>query len=244
LTSGPVQHRTKSVFREYFEAITIALAVALFLRFFVVEAFKIPSGSMVDTLEIGDFIFVNKLAYRTEIPFTALSVPVPLGGTTLKEWRQPERGDIIVFRWPVDPHIDYIKRVVGVPGDVIEMRGDALFVNGKKHRREYVESYGYLGQDCRPRTVKRFAESDGENEYSILQERRAGLFRNFGPIQVEPGHLFMMGDNRDNSSDSRAWGQVPIHNVKGRALFVWLSLNRCGSLSERVRWSRFGQAVR
>ncbi|HCP48144.1 MAG TPA: signal peptidase I, partial [Deltaproteobacteria bacterium] len=111
MTSGPVQHRTKSVFREYFEAITIALAVALFLRFFVVEAFKIPSGSMVDTLEIGDFIFVNKLAYRTEIPFTALSVPVPLGGTTLKEWRQPERGDIIVFRWPVDPHIDYIKRV-------------------------------------------------------------------------------------------------------------------------------------
>jgi len=240
----PSGAHTKSVLREYVEAIVIALAVALLLRFFVVEAFKIPSGSMVETLAIGDFIFVNKMAYRTEVPYTALSIPVPFGGTTIKEWSQPERGDIIVFRFPTDQKVDYIKRVIGVPGDTIELRANKLVVNGQAYAREYKEKVVYKDQHCNVNSAAHYLEDNGEDQYSVLLREGANPFENFGPVRVKEGHLFMMGDNRDNSSDSRAWGQVPIEYVKGRAMFVWLSLDRCAGFSERIRFSRFGQAVR
>jgi len=233
----------KSVLREYVEAIVIALAVALMLRFFVIEAFTIPSGSMVETLAIGDFIFVNKMAYRTEVPYTALGIRVPGGGTTIKEWRTPERGDIIVFRFPTDQKTDYIKRVIGVPGDTIELRRNQLLVNGKQYERSYQKKVTYLDQRCQPISGAMFLEESGDDQYSVLLREGSSLFENFGPIRVKEGHLFMMGDNRDNSSDSRAWGQVPIDYVKGRALFVWLSLDRCEGLRGRVRWSRLGSKV-
>jgi len=239
----PSGSRTKSVLREYVEAIGIALAVALLLRFFVVEAFKIPSGSMVETLAIGDFIFVNKMAYRTEVPYTALSIKVPFGGTTIKEWSQPQRGDIIVFRFPTDQKVDYIKRVIGVPGDTVELRQDQLVVNGEVYERALKEKVVYEDQHCNSSSALRFLEDNGEDEYSVLLREGANPFDNFGPVRVKDGHLFMMGDNRDNSSDSRAWGQVPIEYVKGRAMFVWLSLDRCADLSGRVRFGRFGKAV-
>jgi signal peptidase I len=245
--SGPIPpsgSQTKSVLREYVEAIVIALAVALFLRFFVVEAFKIPSGSMVETLAIGDFIFVNKMAYRTEVPYTALSIRVPFGGTTIKEWSQPERGDIIVFRFPTDQKVDYIKRVIGVPGDTIALRANQLIVNGKTYERELQRKVVYEDQYCNASSAVRYLEDNGVDEYSVLLRDGSNPLDNFGPIRVKEGHLFMMGDNRDNSSDSRAWGQVPIEYVKGRAMFVWLSLDRCVGLSDRVRFSRFGKAVR
>ena len=240
----PSGARHKSVLREYVEAVTIALAVALLLRFFVVEAFKIPSGSMVETLAIGDFIFVNKMAYRTEVPYTALSIRVPFGGTTIKEWSTPERGDIIVFRFPTDQKIDYIKRVIGVPGDTIEVRANQLIVNGHPYQRQYQKKVVYEDQHCRVSSAARYLEDNGEDQYFVLLREGTSPLENFGPTRVKEGHLFMMGDNRDNSSDSRAWGQVPINYVKGRAMFVWLSLNHCEGLTERVRFSRFGQAVR
>ena len=233
----------KSTLREYAEAIGIALAVALLLRFFVIEAFTIPSGSMVETLAIGDFIFVNKMAYRTEVPYTALGIRVPGGGTTIKEWRKPERGDIVVFRFPTDQRIDYIKRIIGVPGDAIELRRNQLLVNGKQYERTYEKKVTYLDQRCQPESGAQFLEDSGDDQYSVLVREGSGLFENFGPIRVKEGHLFMMGDNRDNSSDSRAWGQVPIDYVKGRALFVWLSLDRCEGLKNRVRWARLGSKV-
>jgi signal peptidase I len=236
--------RRKSVLREYAEAIGIALAVALLLRFFVVEAFKIPSGSMVETLAIGDFIFVNKMAYRTEVPYTALGIRVPFGGTTIKEWRKPERGDIIVFRFPTDQKVDYIKRVIGVPGDTIEVRRNQLLVNGQQYARSYQKKVTYQDQRCQPGSGAMFLEDSGEDQYSVLLREGSSPFENFGPIRVKEGHLFMMGDNRDNSSDSRAWGQVPIAYAKGRAMFVWLSLDRCEGLANRIRWSRFGHKVR
>ncbi|MBJ93851.1 MAG: signal peptidase I [Rickettsiales bacterium] len=234
----------KSVLREYLEAIGIALAVALLLRFFVVEAFKIPSGSMVETLAIGDFIFVNKMAYRAEVPYTALSVRVPFGGTTIKEWSKPERGEVIVFRFPTDQKVDYIKRVVGVPGDLIEIRDNQLLVNGKTYTRSYQGKVSYQDQHCRFHSASRYLEDDGQVKYPVLLSEGSNPFEDFGPVRVKDDHLFMMGDNRDNSSDSRAWGQVPIELVKGRAMFVWLSLDRCAALSGRVRTERFGQAVR
>jgi len=233
----------KSVLREYVEAIGIALAVALMLRFFVVEAFTIPSGSMVETLAIGDFIFVNKMAYRTEVPYTALGIRVPGGGTTIKEWRRPERGDIIVFRFPTDQKVDYIKRVVGLPGDTVELRQNQLLVNGNQYQRTYQKKVAYQDQRCQSGSAAMYLEDSGDRQYSVLLAEGSNPFENFGPIRVKEGHLFMMGDNRDNSSDSRAWGQVPIEYVKGRALFVWLSLDRCEGLMNRVRWSRLGHKV-
>ena len=231
--------KKKSVFREYVEAILIALLVALTLRFFVIEAFKIPSGSMIETLAIGDFIFVNKLSYRTEVPYTALGVKVPGGGTTLVEWDQPERGDVVVFRYPNDQKIDYIKRVVALPGDQVELRRGVLYVNGAEHTRRFVGNYRYDSQSCIPEEARHFVESNGEREYSVLARAGVQSGENFGPVTIRDGHFFAMGDNRDNSSDSRVFGQAPIHNIKGRALFVWLSIDRCGSWGGKVRWSRF-----
>lgn len=238
--------RKKSVFREYFEAILIALLVALMLRFFVIEAFKIPSGSMIETLAIGDFIFVNKLSYRTEIPYTAVGIKVPGGGTTLLEWDQPERGDVVVFRYPNDQRVDYIKRVVGLPGDQVELRRGVLYVNGMEHKRRFVSNYKYSNQGCGEETARLFLEDNGDREYSVLARSGIQAGENFGPVVVRDGHFFAMGDNRDNSSDSRVFGQAPIHNIKGRALFVWLSIDRCGDgwgPGPDIRWSRFLHGV-
>ena len=235
--------KKKSAFREYVEAIGIALVLALTLRFFVIEAFKIPSGSMIETLAIGDFIFVNKFAYRTEIPYSVVGIKIPGGGTTLKEWSQPERGDVMVFRYPDDPMTDYIKRVVGLPGDEIRLRRNELYVNGDKYARSFVRSVEYQDKNCVPNKGRLYMENDGSTEYPVILRDGPDVFENFGPVTVKPGHVFVMGDNRDNSSDSRAWGQVPITNIKGEALFVWLSVNRCGGMMERIRWSRFGHGV-
>jgi len=236
--------RGKSALREYVEAIGIALLLALTLRFFVVEAFKIPSGSMIETLAIGDFIFVNKLSYRTEIPYSVVGFKVPGGGTTLKDWGGPERGDVMVFRFPADPTVDYIKRVVGLPGDVIEVKRNELYVNGDKLARQFVRTTSYNDKNCRGDRARVYLEDNGTEQYPVLLRDGPDPFENYGPTTVKDGHLFVMGDNRDNSSDSRAWGQVPAGNVKGKALFVWLSVDGCGGLMDRIRWSRIGKGVR
>jgi signal peptidase I len=243
-TTPPSGIKKKSAFREYVEAIGIALVLALCLRFFVIEAFKIPSGSMIETLNIGDFIFVNKFSYRTEIPYSVLGVKIPAGGTTLKTWNQPERGDVMVFRYPDDQKVDYIKRIIGLPGDEIRLRRNELYVNGEKYDRSFVRSVDYKDKNCTPAKGRLYMESDGSREYPVLLRDGPDVFENYGPTIVKPGHIFAMGDNRDNSSDSRAWGQVPIGNIKGEALFVWLSVNRCGGFMDRIRWSRFGHRVK
>jgi signal peptidase I len=235
--------KKKSAFREYVEAILIALLVALTLRFFVVEAFKIPSGSMIETLAIGDFIFVNKLSYRTEVPYTALGMKVPGGGTTLMHWDEPERGDVVVFRYPNDQRIDYIKRVVALPGDQVEVRRGVLYVNGNEHKRRFVRKYRYDSQSCVPEEVRLYTEDNGERVYSVLARAGVQAGENFGPVTIREGHFFAMGDNRDNSSDSRVFGQAPITNIKGKAMFVWLSMDRCGSWAGKVRWSRFFHGI-
>ena len=237
--------KPKGAIREYVEAITIALSLALFLRFFVIEAFKIPSGSMIETLEIGDFIFVNKMSYRTEIPYSVLGLKIPGGGTTLGDWDTPERGDIAVFRYPKDPSVDYIKRIVALPGQTVELRRGELFLDGEKVGRKFVRTTKYRDQTCREVSASLWREGTGDEAYEVrLEERQRGLrVDNFGPLEIEPGHVFAMGDNRDNSSDSRIWGQVPIDNIKGRAMFVWLSRDACGGFLG-LRWSRFGELVR
>ncbi len=240
----PTKGGDKGVVREYVEAIGIALAVALLLRFFVIEAFKIPSGSMIETLNIGDFIFVNKLSYRAEIPYSLLWWRFPGGGTTLGEWDEPDQGDIVVFRWPRDQTTDYIKRMVAVAGQTVEVRRNELFIDGEKLARSFEKSVTYHDQRCNEMKGRQYTERIGDKEYSVILGRGGGAYQNFGPIKVKPDHLFAMGDNRDNSSDSREWGQVPVHFVKGRALFVWLSIDPCADLAGRVRLSRIGTPVR
>lgn len=179
--------RRKSVFREYAEALLIAIILALFIRTFAVQAFKIPSGSMIPTLLVGDHILVNKFIYGIKIPFI---------NKTLIPIRSPQRDDVIVFVFPVDESKDFIKRVIGLPGEELKMVGKKIFINGQP----YEDNYG-IGRDA------------------LL---RAGA--NFGPtIKIPKDHLFVMGDNRDNSHDSRYWGFVPIDAVKGKALIIYWS---------------------
>ena len=186
-TAQKSKSKRKSVFREYAEALLIAVVLALFIRTFVVQAFKIPSGSMIPTLLVGDHILVNKFVYGIKIPFI---------NKTLIPVSSPQRDDVIVFVYPVDQSKDFIKRVIGLPGEELEMAGKKIYVNGKPYDDKY-------GNAKRPLF-------------------HAGV--EFGPvIKVPEGHVFVMGDNRDNSSDSRVWGFVPLESIKGKALIIYWS---------------------
>jgi len=181
----------RSVTRDYLEAIAWAVAITLALRTFVIQAFRIPSESMCDTLLVGDFLFVSKLDYGAKVPFTHLRLP---------GLHAPRRGEVIVFQWPEDPSKDFIKRCIATGGQTVEVRHKQVLVDGTpqvepyvKHTSSVEDPAGYTPRD------------------------------NYKPPTVAPGELFMMGDNRDNSNDSRFWGTVPMDLVKGRALFIYFS---------------------
>jgi signal peptidase I len=210
----------------------------LLLRAFVVEPFRIPSGSMMPTLLVGDFILVNKYAYGLRMPVTK---------TKLVDVDEPERGDVVVFRYPRDPKVDYIKRLVGLPGDRIAYRDKKLYVNGREMPQKPVGWYEPVGSGERMRGAFELVEDLDGVEHAILVNPRTP---DFGPgcqvlangeVTVPEGHYFMMGDNRDNSNDSRCWGFVPESNLVGRAFVIWLSLdwNRPGIFD----WSRIGQNI-
>jgi len=203
-----LESKKKSTFREYAEAIIVALVLALLIRTFVVQAFKIPSGSMEPTLEIGDHILVNKFIYGIKIPFTHLSFGA---------WTQPKRGEVIVFIYPLEPEKDFIKRVIGVPGDTVRIVNKKLFINGTE------------AQD--PHAVYK--------EDTVLPGD-AQKRDNFGPITVPPGKIFVLGDNRDRSLDSRFWGFVPLEDVKGKAFIIYWSWDR---QEMGVRWKRIGHLI-
>jgi signal peptidase I len=226
----------KSTFREYTDSIGVAVIVALLLRAFVVEAFKIPSGSMIPTLAIGDHIFVNKFIYGLRIPFTT---------TRFFEWRKPQRGEVIVFIYPVDPSKDFIKRVIAVEGDTIEVRNDIVYVNGKEvPHHEIPGDYLYWDYDetvdrWSQKRARRVEETWGGNTYITLHSPIGRGARDLPETAVPPGHLYVLGDNRDNSQDSRFWGPLPMENVKGKALIVWWSWGE----PEGLRWRRIGHLV-
>ena len=184
--------RKKSVFREYAEAAIMAVLLALFIRTFVVQAFKIPSGSMEPTLLVGDHILVNKFLYGVKIPFFRKTV-IPVS--------EPQREDVVVFIYPVDKSKDFIKRVIGLPGDTVEIVGRRVYINGK------------LSQDKHAF----YAES------KEVEAQNLGPANRIGPITVPPGDFFVMGDNRDHSYDSRFWGFVPAEAIKGKAFIIYWS---------------------
>ena len=206
----------KSGLRENIEAIIIAILLALVIRTFIVQAFKIPSGSMLPTLQIGDHILVSKFIYGVKMPFT---------GTTLIPISDPKPNDIVVFQFPKNPELDYIKRVIAVGGDIVEIKDKKISINGKP-----------------------FTDTHGVYQDNLILPAAAAPRDNFGPTTVPAGKLFVMGDNRDNSFDGRFWGFVDLKAVRGKAWAIYwswdvqqplFSLKRLRS----IRWNRLGDLV-
>ena len=226
----------KGAVREYTESIGGAILVALLLRAFVFEPFHIPSGSMIPTLLVGDFIFVNKMSYGLRVPFTD-------PGRVHKLWeRPPKRGDVVVFINPQHPDVDYVKRVVGLPGDHIDIRENVLYVNGVEQKRIEVGDYTYKDHSEYTDTdidvvARMYIENLDGHQHPILV-RKDPVFQRAGSFVVEEGRVFMMGDNRDNSADSRVEGgigQIPFSYIKGRASVIWISFGgKVGIRLERM----------
>ncbi|HTL32295.1 MAG TPA: signal peptidase I [Kofleriaceae bacterium] len=297
-----VKRPPKSTTRDYVESIGAAILIALALRAFVIEAFKIPSSSMYPTLEIGDHIFVNKFVYGVRIPYTQVKFFE----------RSPDRGEVIVFQYPCDMDRDYIKRVIALAGDTVEVRCNIVYVNGKAIPSKMVEDgdhcsykdyderedrwfmrrcsryqetvdsepYNTFHDEDRPKREKAIARGEQINDQrdfpsagtrimptcvqaeepgkpaeeiqqvkgeliELKPESVASACEQQLQYKVPPGHVFVMGDNRNNSNDSRVWGSVPIENIKGKALFIWLSYEHWGPLDwGGIRWSRIGDFVR
>lgn len=203
-----VNRKQKSTVREYAEVIGMALFLALFIRTFIVQAFKIPSGSMIPTLQIGDHILVNKMQYGIRIPFW---------GEYIWEYKKPKRGDVVVFIFPKDHSKDFIKRVIGVGGDLVEVRNGKVYINN------------VVIND--PHAYFETAESPA-NGYQMNGD--------YGPKRVPKDHIFVMGDNRNKSYDSRYWGYVDLQAVKGKAFIVYWSWDW---QDHWARWGRIGHVI-
>ncbi|CAM8358473.1 signal peptidase I [Candidatus Methylopumilus universalis] len=206
---------------EYSKSFFPVIFLVFFIRSFIAEPFKIPSGSMMPTLLAGDFILVSKFSY---------GIRVPILNYTMIEVDKPKRGDVFVFHYPPKPSIDYIKRVVGLPGDLIEYKSKTLYINDKKIEQTFVDKYPYVMNEIHHIEAKEFKEALGNVNHSILIHDLPG--ENF-KFEVPQGHYLAFGDNRDNSADSRVWGFVPEHNLVGRAFFIWFNfgeLKRIGTI--------------
>jgi len=202
----------KKFVKDYLEPIIIAVLIALFIRAFVVQAFKIPSSSMEPTLLVGDYILVNKFIYGLRIPYT---------NTKFFQFKKPQRGDVIVFIFPLDPSKDFIKRVIGTEGEKVEIIQNKIYIND----RLINDPWGHFVTDDFPR--------------SYLQR-----MENFGPVVVPKDSFFVMGDNRDNSEDSRFWGFLNVNAVLGKAFIIYFSWDwNAENPLDKVRWSRIGKLI-
>jgi signal peptidase I len=231
--------KAKSKSFESVQAILVAILAALILRQFVIAAYKIPTSSMEDTLLVGDFLLVNKFYYGAQtpnwigIPFTRIGFNVPW--FRFPKIAEPKQNDIVVFRYPRDEYLDYIKRCVAVEGQVVKVVNKELFVDDIRFpdppKLKHID----------PRILSRY------DRYPTAFAPDVGSRDNFGPITVPPKHFFMMGDNRDNSSDGREWGFVPPENIVGKPLIIYLSWNShipSYRLFHKVRWSRLAMVIR
>ena len=200
--------------------------IVLILRSFLIEPFRIPSGSLEPTLAVGDFVAVNKFSYGFRLPVIEKKI-IP--------YASPKTGQVAVFRWPPDPSYDYIKRIIGVPGDTVEYKNKKLYINGVEMKQQFVE---YTTDESSDRPVAKYIENlDGvEHDIYVRTDVPAYDFK----VTVPEGQYFMMGDNRDDSADSRYWGFVPDEYLRGRAFLVWMSWN---GKKMMPRWSNIGHVI-
>lgn len=219
LIEEKIKNRKKTFFKMSRDSFIIILSLLVFRSIFF-EPYRIPSGSMIPTLEIGDFILVNKFQYGLKVPFSDVALgDVNLTPIYLLKRNEVRRGDIIVFKYPNDMKVNYIKRVIGLPGETIEIKNKEVFINDKKLPEELIatkhnDNYEY------------FKSKASSNEFIVKKDVDNIYKLNFKKTKIPEGSYFVMGDNRDNSSDSRAWGFVPFENIRGRAFFVWFSMKQ------------------
>jgi signal peptidase I len=202
--------KQKTAVRDWVEALVVAFVIAMIIRAFILQAYRIPSSSMEDTLLKGDHILATKYNYGMTVPFT-----------TRKIWgadRIPQRGDIVIFTFPGNHAMDFVKRVIGLPGDTVEVKEKNVYINGKPFK----------------------ISSEKHTDPFILTQGQGAVRDNFGPVKVEQGTCFVMGDNRDQSYDSRFWGFVPIQNIKGKAFIIYFSWD---SARHWIRFGRIGHIV-
>lgn len=209
--------------RDYLENILIAVFLALLVRGFILTGYRVPTSSMAPTLRPGDFVFAYRLPYGFKAPFMH------------EKWvgRSPQKGEVIVFTYPEQPRTNYIKRVVGLPGDVIQIKEGRLWINGKSAELTPIETL----EDQESAAFQGYSEKGPAGEYLIYKLKESQP-QNFGPLVVPPDEMFLLGDNRDASDDSRYWGTVPISRIEGRVVLLWLSLEWHGSQIPTVRWNR------
>ncbi|MBF6057920.1 signal peptidase I [Thiomicrorhabdus heinhorstiae] len=223
-----VTHRQEPIIVEYSRSLFPVFLVVLVLRSFIIEPFRIPSGSMYPTLEIGDFIAVNKFAYGVKLPVLQTKV-IEIG--------EPERGDVVVFRFPKDPDVDYIKRVIGLPGDRITYIGRTIFVNDQPVELKPIGKYHGYASGAVMNGASEVEETlpGGKKHHILLDLDKSSIDMN--TIVVPEGHYFVMGDNRDHSNDSRFWGFVPERNLKGKAFGIWMNWD------DGLHWDRIGKGI-
>lgn len=220
---------------EWVKSVLIAIALFLVIRTFIVEAFRIPTGSMESTLLVGDFLLVNKAVYGAQVPGTGVQFPA---------FSTPERGDVVVFIPPHEPDKNYVKRLVGVPGDTLEMRDKVLYLNGEAQAEPYVQHSDASGMAISLPSML------WQREFlvpGIDPETYRPTRDHWGPIVVPPGKVFVLGDNRDDSEDSRYWGFVDMQALKGQPLFIYYSFDpgmvRPFPWLTQIRWDRIGGTV-
>lgn len=215
---------------EYAKALFPVIALVFVLRSFIVEPFRIPSGSMIPTLEVGDFILVNKFVY---------GIRLPVVNKKIVSIKKPSRGDVMVFRFPVDPKINFIKRVIGLPGDRVVYDKKRLFINDKPVSYESGEEISFAESGSRMIQADQYVEVINEASHRIVVDRGQRGARS--EFTVPENKYFVMGDNRDFSNDSRGWGFVPEANIVGKAFFIWFSLDK--EKSAGVDWARIGSGI-
>lgn len=208
---------------EYSKSFFPIILIVFLIRSFLVEPFKIPSGSMMPTLLAGDFILVNKFTY---------GLRVPIRNNVFIEIGHPQRGDMVVFRYPKDPSLDYIKRVIGVPGDHIAYRNKQIFINGAAVPQTAIGRYSYDAPGLNRIVAARHREQMGSRTYDILVMDEVAAID--GEAIVPEGHYFVMGDNRDSSNDSRYWGFVPEDNLVGEAFLIWWNFDNFGRIGKTI----------
>lgn len=218
------QHPSKLI--EYSRSFFPVFFIVLLLRSFLFEPFRIPSGSLEPTLLVGDFLIVNKFAYGLRLPVVEKQI-IPVS--------KPQKGDIAIFRWPPNPSFDYIKRVIGVPGDHVVYHNKVLTINGQEMKQTFVE---YTTDESSGRAVAQYKEDFNGVVHDIFINPDSEAVDI--DVIVPEGHYFMMGDNRDDSADSRYWGFVPDANLRGKALLIWMSWN---SKTDMIRWNRLGSMI-